>query len=209
MKRLFFLLFLLTLPACSLFNPTEHSVEEPILLKQAPLPEIPASFQNLDFSFICEMLIDKNGNVETARLIESSGDKYWDSLAVLTLLNWQFSPLLYEGVPLKKLIRRKVNVIFTDPNEMVLAEIIFNTLAEAESIYTAVTKGENFFTLAKQYSISDSKINGGRLGKVDINHYSENISRVLEKLKVNEFTNPVVYGKYFAIFKRLKENQLY
>lgn len=207
MKRLFFLLFLLALSACSLFKPTGNLTTEPILIKQAPLPEIPASLQYQDFSFICEMLIDENGNVESARLIEGSGDKSWDSLTVLSLLNWQFSPLVHETVPLKKLIRRRVNVIFTEQNQIELAEIIINSLAEAESIYTALTKGENFYKLAEQYSISDSKINRGKLGKVDIHLYSKYISRVLEKLKVNEFTKPVRYGKYFAIFKRLKENQ--
>lgn len=207
MRRLFFLLFLLALSACSLFKPTGNSTTEPILIMQAPLPEIPASLQNQDISFTCEMLIDENGNVESARLIESSGDKNWDSLTVLSLLNWQFSPLVHEDVPLKKLIRRRVNIIFTEPNQIVLAVIITNTLAEAESIYTALTKGENFYKLAEEYSISDSKINGGKLGKVVIQHYTKHISRVLEKLKVNEFTKPVGYGKYIAIFKRLKENQ--
>jgi TonB family protein len=205
MKRLFFVIFLLILSGCSLFRLTDSSTIEPKLIKQAPLPDIPASLQQ-EFLFYCEMLVDENGNVEKASLIKSSGDKAWDSLAVISLLNWKFSPALSGNVPVKKLIHRKVIVHFAEPHRILLAEIILNTITAADSVYNALLNGAEFEYLAVHYSISNSKINGGKLGKVDIQHYSDDINWALAKLKENEFTQPLEYGKYFAIFKRLKED---
>lgn len=205
MKRLFILIFLLILSGCSLFSSTDSSTIEPKLLKQSPLPDIPAPLQQQEVLFYCEMSVDENGNVETASMIKSSGDKTWDSLAVISILNWKFSPALSQGIPVKKIIYRKVIVHFAEPYIILLAEIILISKSAADSVHNALLNGVEFEYLAGLYSISNSKVNGGKIGKVDIQHYSDDLNRALAKLKENEYTQPLEYGKYFAIFKRLKE----
>lgn len=205
--KLFFLysiLFLLT--ACSLFKPTDEYSTEPKLIKQAPLPEVPHSIQRLNFQFYCEMIVDEQGNVIRAKLLESSGDRQWDSLTVLSLYNWKFTPAMVEGSPIKTLIRRKVNVIFVESNIITLAEIVCSTKAEADSVYEKLNAGENFHDLAKKFSKSNSKNSGGHLGKVDIQHYTLELKLILSKLKTNQHSKPVQYGNGFAIFKRLKDH---
>jgi TonB family protein len=205
MKLFFSYSLLILLTACSLFKTTETESKEPKLIKQAPLPEIPESIKTLNFQFYCEMIVDEQGNVERAKLLESSGDKRWDSLTVLSLYGWKFSPALVDGKPIKTLIRRKVNVIFVESNTITLAEIVCKTKSEADSVYEMLNRGENFTDLVKKFSISDSKVKDGLLGKIDIQHYADEIRLILSRLKVNQYTRPVPYGSSFVIFKRLKD----
>lgn len=191
--------------ACSIFRTEESMILEPRLLKQAPLPQIPESIQSINFSFLFEMIVDENGNVEYAKLLESSGDRIWDSLTVLSLYEWKFSPAKQNGKPVKAKIRRKVNVLFLEPREITLAEIILNNREEADSIFKWLKSGYGFDDLAEKYSLSPTKKSGGQIGRIDINHYSDEIRRVLSNLQINEFTKPLLYGNYFAIFKRLKD----
>lgn len=205
MKTLVGILILLFISACSLFQTAEKRITEPGLIKQAPLPDIPQALQNQDIRFYCEMIVDIEGNVEAAKIIESSGDKNWDSLVAISLMNWKYSPALVNGKPMKFLLRRKVNVLFAEAKNIKLAEIICSNSTDADSAYNKLLSGEDFAETARKFSISPDKNKGGFIGEVDIQHYSNHISRVLSKLKINEFTKPVEYGIYFAIFKRLKD----
>jgi hypothetical protein len=191
---------------CGIFKSSEPQRTEPKLLKQSALPHIPSLLQKQGFDFYCEMLISENGVVELASIIKSSGDKDWDSLAAISLMEWQFSPALSDNKPIRTLIRRKVNVEFVEPNSILLAEIICNTESDAASAYFDLKNGMDFGKAAEKYSISDSKNNAGIIGKVDIQHYTGRTRQILSRLKENEFTESFAYGKYFAIFKRLKED---
>ncbi len=205
MKILFSYTLIFLLTACTLFRSTETNNAEPKLIKQAPLPEIPELIGKLNFQFYCEMIIDESGNVEKARLLASSGDRQWDSLTVLSLYDWKFSPAYINEKPVKATIRRKVNVLFVDAKSITLSEIICKNKSDADSVYNRLIRGENFEQLARIYSISNSKNTGGYLGAVDIQHYTNDIRNILSKLKVNQFTKPLKYGDAFAIFKRLKD----
>ena len=197
---------MILLTGCGIFKSSEPQKTEPILLKQSPLPQIPALLQKQGFEFYCEMLISENGTVERASIIKSSGDKDWDSFAAISLMEWQLSPGLSDNKPIRTLIRRRVNVEFVEPNSTLLAEIICNTESEAFSAFFDLKNGMDFGKAAEKYSISDSNKNSGIIGKVDIQHYIGKTRRILSKLNENEFTEPFAYGKYFAIFKRLKED---
>lgn len=205
MKLLFLYLSLFLLTACTFIKTTETDSTEPKLIKQSPLPEIPESIRALNFQFYCEMIVDESGNVEKARLLESSGDKVWDSLTVLSLYDWKFSPAHLNGKPIKTIIRRKVNVLFVDSKSITLSEIICKNKSDADTVYNRLIRDESFEELAKRFSISNSRNIGGYLGTVDIQHYADEIRIVLSKLKVNQFTKPLKYGDAFAIFKRLKD----
>ncbi len=206
MKRLFFIICLLIITGCSLFQPVETTVIQPKLLKQSALPSIGESIYSDKFEFYCEMLVDEKGNVERAKILSHSGDAIWDSLATLSLLDWKFEPAIQNGIPIKILVRSKIKVKFEAPEIIPLAEIQFKNFEQADSAYKALLNKADFKELVIKYSTSPSRSNGGLLGNVEINHYSKDISYVLSKLKEGEFTKPLSYGKDYIIFKRLKQN---
>lgn len=197
---------ILFISGCALFQPEETNVIQPKLLKQASLPPINVAIYSDDFEFTCELLIDEKGNVEKARLLTKSGDALWDSLTTLSLYQWKFSPATANGIPIRQLIRRRIKVVFEQPELIPLAEIQFKSYREADSVYNALISGARFEDMALKYSISPSKAKGGSLGNVDIKQYSKEISRVLQKLKEGEFTKPLAYGDRFVIFKRIIQN---
>lgn len=202
MKKILIPFCLILLTSCSIFKTGNDIVSEPKLLKQSSLPEVPRSLYNQDFEFYCELLIDEEGNVQRAKMLSSSGDKAWDSLATISLLDWKFTPALLNGTPIKKIIHNKINVVFVEPILISLSEILCSSIEEADSLYLALLNGSNFSKLAKKYSISTSKDIGGYLGKVDIQFYTKEIRQILNDLKVNEFTKPISYGSNYIIFKR-------
>ena len=152
------------------------------------------------------MVISCCGNVERAKLLTSSGDAEWDSLAQLSFLNWKYSPAIYEGHPIKLSIRRKIKVVFEDPKIYSLAEIQLQNFNQADSVYNALLNGIDFALLAHKCSISESKILNGNLGNVNIKHFNEDIRIALANLDEGEFTEPLSYGDHYVIYKRLRLN---
>ena len=206
MKNLFFFFSLLFFSGCALFQPEEPTTIQPKLLKQASLPAINQSIYNDKFEFYCEMLINKDGDVESARLLTHSGDPVWDSLAVISLLQWKFEPPLVNNIPSKLLIRRRIQVKFEQPQIMALAEILLKSHEQADSVYNALLDGADFNLLVHKYSVSPTKIADGLLGDVEIRHYSKEIYDALCNLDEGEFTKPIKYGECCIILKRLEHN---
>jgi parvulin-like peptidyl-prolyl isomerase len=152
------------------------------------------------------MQINLHGDVERAKLLTSSGDAEWDSLAELSLLKWKYSPAIYDGHPIKLLISRKIRVVFAEPIIFSIAEIQLDNREAADSVYQALLNGADFTLLVQNYSTSDSKTNNGFIGNVNVKHFSEDISFEISKLKEGEFTGPINYGEHYIIFKRIKLN---
>ncbi len=205
MNKLNFLFCVLTFAGCSIFQPEESSIIQPKLLKQSALPPIKQSAFSDSYEFYCQLVINKDGNVEKANLLTSSGDKTWDSLTTTSLLAWKFSPAIVDGKPIRLTIRRKFIVMYERPILISLAEIQVKDISLADSIYKALVDGSDFSMLALKYSISSSRELKGYLGVVDVNHFSKDICDVLSRLEESEFTSPIKYGENFIILKRLKE----
>ena len=205
MNKLYFLVFLLIFTGCSIFQPEESSTIQPKLIKQSALPPVKQSIFNDKYEFHCELVINKHGDVESAKILKSSGDDLWDSLTSISLLDWKFSPAVMNGIPIKSIIKRKFIVMFEKPLLMSLAEIQVKDLASADSIYQALVSGANFSEMAVKHSLGSSRELKGYLGRIDIKHYSKVILNILNKLDVGEFTKPLSYGDNFIIFIRLAE----
>jgi parvulin-like peptidyl-prolyl isomerase len=141
-----------------------------------------------------------------AKVLTGSGDALWDSLTVISLLTWKFSPAIQDGKPIKLTVRRKFIVMYEKPEIISLAEIQLKDNSLADSVYMALVEGANFFELALKYSISISSQKKGFLGSVDIKQYSKDISRIISTLDEEEFTKPLKFGEHYIIFKRLKRN---
>lgn len=202
MKKIITLICVVVLTSCSIYRTETDTITEPRLLKQSSLPAVPASLYNQKFEFFCELVIDENGNVQRAKMLRSSGDKLWDSLATISLLDWKFTPALLNGTPIKKVIHNKISVMIVEPIIISLSEILCENREAADSLYSVLLNGRNFAELAKKYSISTSKEIGGYLGPVDIQFYTKEIRQILNHIKENEFTKPLSYGNYYIIFKR-------
>ena len=206
MKKIFFICLFFITSGCTVFQPEEANLIQPKLLMQSELPPLRQSTFSNYFEFYCEMQINLHGDVERAKLLTSSGDAEWDSLAELSLLKWKYSPAIYDGHPIKLLISRKIRVVFAEPMIFSIAEIQLDNREAADSVYQALLNGADFTLLVQNYSTSDSKTNNGFIGNVNVKHFSEDISFEISKLKEGEFTRPINYGEHYIIFKRIKLN---
>ena len=111
MKKNIFICFFIITSGCSVFQPDDSNLIQPKLLKQSDLPPITESLSPDYFEFYCEMQINVNGDVERAKLLTGTGDEVWDSLAALSLLEWKYTPAIFDGHPIKLVVRRKVKVV--------------------------------------------------------------------------------------------------
>jgi TonB family protein len=204
MNKTIILFYLLLASGCSIFQPEESVITQPKLLHQSALPSINQSLYKDKFEFNCTLLINENGEVEKAKLLNGSGDAVWDSLAAQSLLTWKFSPATINGNATKVMVHKKFIVVFEQPYEISLAEIQFDNSALADSAYNALLIGADFTDMVMKYSISSSRSKYGYLGKVNIKLYSKEIRDILSRLADGEFTEPLNYGENYVIFKRVE-----
>ena len=112
----------------------------------------------------------------------------------------------------KKLIKEEISKKEIQ-EELLISEIVFNikeneTLEKKLSIIKNEIIKNNFSSAAALYSISDTAINGGKVGWVSLNSLSKKIRDQLFNLKVGEITNPIQIPGGFIILKveNKKEN---
>ncbi len=90
--------------------------------------------------------------------------------------------------------------------ELLLSEILF-TIENNENLidkYKVIIKTineKNFDKAASIYSISDSSKNGGKLGWIPMLALNEKIKKELLKIKIGDFTKPIVVPGGFLIIK--------
>ena len=90
--------------------------------------------------------------------------------------------------------------------EFLLSEIVFN-LEINESLekkFDLITKSilkDGFENSALIYSVSDTSTNGGNLGWIKESSINKKIKNEISKLKINEFTSPIIIPGGFLILK--------
>jgi TonB family protein len=204
MKTLTFSLCLLFLFGCASSQKTiDNSV--PQLLVKYPLPAIPKRVYNSNFEIEMYLQIAEDGTISQVKLLNGSGSNGWDSLAVIIIKQWRFSPAYRDSKPVASWLHQKVLVKYTDPLYLNLGEILCKTSSEADSVYTALKNGANFIELVMQHSIDISRSKNGELGEVNIYQYPEYISSILEHIQIDEFTKPIEYGYKYMILKRIRK----
>lgn len=202
MRLFIFLLSLFCFWGYSAINNTTDNVA-PKLLMQEPLPPDSKSIQaNLKLNM--DLLINSDGTVGKVRLLNSSGDKEWDSLAINSIRKWKYTPAMINEKPVAIWLRQSAIVAYMDPKFLSLAEIVCPTYEEADSVYNALLTGNDFSKLVAKYSVSDSKNHNGNIGTVDIRYYPENIRQELISLIDENFTKPLEFGNQFIILKKVK-----
>lgn len=207
MKPLFLFLSLLVLwYGCASIQPQEMPNALPHLIEQEPFPPMSFVISKSHNEFDLKLQIDEKGSVLKAEIMNPTGDAEWDSIAVQRIGKWRFSPAIHEGNPIRMWVNIRAYVRAEEPQTMGLAEFVCMDMHLADSVYTLLVGGEDFGKLASLLSVSKSKANNGELGQVDIHRYTEKVQRSLRRLKDNEFTEPIVMGQQFVIFKRLTTN---
>ena len=111
-------------------------------------------------------------------------------------------------------IRKKIQEEKIDYQNLIeydLSEIIFSAKNTDELNFKLkeIKKAINntgFETAANKFSISDTANFGGNIGKVNENQLSNTIKNELQKINVNEYTDPINVGNSFIIIKINKKN---
>ena len=90
--------------------------------------------------------------------------------------------------------------------ELLLSEIIFNInqksdLSNKFKLIKEDIKAKGFSSAALIHSISDSSSSGGKLGWIKLSSLNEKIKNKINKMKVNDFSNPIVIPGGFLILK--------
>ena len=109
----------------------------------------------------------------------------------------------------KKIQEEKIN--YQNLIEYDLSEIIFSAKnikdlnTKTKEIREAITN-TGFETAANKFSISDTANFGGNIGRVNENQLSKSIKDELQKININEYTNPINVGNNFLIIKINEKN---
>ncbi len=204
MRLTIFLLCIVCLVGCSSMKQIPDASGPQVLLKH-PLPPIPESFSRTPFDLDVVLFILEDGSVGKARLLKGSDDASWDSLAIASIKQWRFTPARTESQPISTWFHLRTKIRYAKLQIMNLAEILCTTPEEADSVYEAIERGQDFGELAMRHSVDPSREMKGILGEVNINMYPEDIFKSLEKLVLNTYTKPIKYGDLYAIFKRLNK----
>ena len=109
----------------------------------------------------------------------------------------------------KKIQEEKIN--YQNLIEYDLSEIMFSAKniedlnSKTKKIRDAINN-TGFETAANKFSISDTANLGGNIGKVNENQLSKMIKDELQKININEYTNPINVGNNFLIIKINEKN---
>ncbi len=205
MKPLIVLLSLSLFGACS----TTQEVADltlPELIVQYPLPAYPVPISSTHLRVEFKILVNDDGTVKSAELVNGSGNNEWDMATIETIKLWRYTPALYKNKPIKLWLKQAALIQFTEPQFISLQEIVFSTKETADSVYNLLEHGAGFEEIAMQYSISPSRTQRGSLGKINIQIYPYHIKHVLAELNDNQITPPMKFGDRYVIYKRVKEN---
>ena len=189
---------------CGTSYEVARDIEPPELLSYVPLP----SFQSLPSSHMLKLkvvlCVKEDGSVEHARLVSSSGDLAWDSLAEESVNRWRYASPMRNGVPTAVWVHQQIVVQFDDPILMSLSHLSAFSQSQADSLYSLLMNGVEFETLVEQFAMA-SRERGGFLGSVDIRTYAPRIREALKDLREGQFTHPLRLGDKYEIYKRVKK----
>lgn len=149
--------------------------------------------------------IDEEGNVQRARIVNSSGESDLDSAALVAAKSWKYYPASKDGKALPIVIQQKV-VFSTAPTETVsFYEILVGRKTLADSLWNLLESGANFSDLAEKFSEGKSAVIGGLRETVRYESLPTIIRSALQKLTPGQFSRPFeLPDGTFMIVKRKK-----
>ncbi len=192
------------LVGCSAPYENSHDIEPPELISYVPLPPFQVLPANRALRLKVLLCVREDGTVEHARLVHSSGDLLWDSLAERSIMQWRYAPPMLNGVPTAVWVNQRVVVQFDDPILMSLSQLSTPIKSQADSLYSLLEHGTDFEVLLRDFAGSPPHQHGGFLGTVDIRTFSPRVREALKPLHEGDFTHPLHIGDNYIIYKRLK-----
>ncbi len=201
----FIVIAALLLCGCASFEPPDTSYTLPEIINQVSLPSWPYGNSTLALNFTFRIHVAADGSVKEAIIETHSGSNEWDSLAVAQVRKWLYAPAIVNGRPTSIWIRQTVSVLFEKPLMMPLAELVCPERSLADSLYTLLSAGAPFDSLAHRFSNSSTRERGGVLGEIDIHTLPYHVRQVLSHLRKGSITTPLALGRQFVIYKRLSD----
>ena len=204
MKHLMLFFPLMFIAACS---STQQSTDitYPALIYQVPLPPFPRPVSIMSLRIPMQIHVTKDGSVDDVEFLSSSGSDEWDAAAKTAIHHWRYSPARTEGQMINIWLHQTAVVTFSEPQYIFLAEILCGSSEQADSVYALLQHGAVFSDLVQQFSIASSRSKKGELGTVNVQTYPDHIKKMLTRLSMDRYTEPVKYGEGYAVFKRLRE----
>jgi parvulin-like peptidyl-prolyl isomerase len=180
-------------------------INPPQLVETTALPPLPTSVvQKKEVMLELKLHVRADGSVDDFIWIASSRNREWDSLAANRILTWKYSPAARGGKNVAVWVRQSIKVVTVDPESLLLAEIVTDDRATADSVYVKLKAGADFEELAREYSTSGTAERGGYMGKVNLSVFPLAIRDRLSQLQEEDFTPPVPLSGNFVIYKRVR-----
>jgi TonB family protein len=199
----FIVLAALLLCGCATFELPDTSYSLPEVTYRSSLPPWPFHSDNVSLNMTFRIHVAVDGTVNGAIIETPSGSKEWDSLASAEVRKWRYSPALMNGQPAALWLRQTITMRFDKPLYMKIAELTCPEETLADSVYAMLLAGVSFDSLARQFSVSDSRDRGGVVGEVDLHTLPLHISKEVATLHKGEITKPLKLGRQYVIYKRL------
>lgn len=175
----------------------------PQLIEQEPLPPWPFRTISEQVNLEIKVRIDSGGSVKDVSFLTPSLDKEWDALALEKIRKWKFSPATVNGRPVTLWIRQTIHLRFEEPSYLRLAEIVCPDQRTADSVYALLDAGAPFDSLARVFSTSGSRTQGGFRGDVDLRTLPLFVRHELQNVRTDHISSPILLGRNYVIFKRL------
>lgn len=184
---------LLFLAGCGGTQQVAVPTERLELICMTPLPPISLSSYATEMRLIVVMHILQDGTVENMRMLGSSGDSDWDSLALQVMRQWRYARPRRDGVPIDVWIHQPLLIQVQEPIVMTVGELVSASLREADSLCLLLEKATDLDPLFKQ-----------AIGTFDIVKYPPNVRDQLKRLSRGENTRPLRVGDKYVLYKRFR-----
>ncbi|MEX1121431.1 MAG: TonB family protein [Balneolales bacterium] len=203
MKLAYLLIFMFLLWSCSSSEQVVNQGPHPELIELSSLPALPeeqSPGKKTRLSVYFFVLND--GTVNEVRMINSSGYADWDEEAIRKMRQWRFAEFDNNNSTDGRWVPQNISVVYQKQVNMSLGELISNTKAEADSLYTLLQSGVPYQNLAEELWESGSGSHGSYLGIIGLDRYPENVRANLVDLQENQYTHPIRVGNRYVIYKR-------
>jgi TonB family protein len=188
---------LLILAGCGGSQQIAVPTERLELISMTPLPPIGSISYATGMKLNLLIHVLQDGTVESVKMLGSSGDGEWDSLALQAMKQWRYAPPRRDGVPIDLWFRELVVVQIQEPIVMTIGELASASIQEADSLYTLLEKGTDLDALFRQ-----------AIGTFDIMKYPPAVREKLRRLSQGECTRPFRVGDRYVIYKRFRKSAL-
>jgi len=199
----FILIAAFLLCGCATVQPTYVPDTYPQLIKQEPLPPWPFRIVEQEVTMDIKIRIGSDGSVKDVTFLTPSLSKEWNDLALEKIREWKFSPAIVDGRPVALWLHQTLRMRFEEASYLRLAEIVCPDQRTADSVYALLDAGAPFDSLARVFSTSGSREQGGFLGDVDLRTLPLFVRHDLQRVRTDHFTSPILLGRDYVIYKCL------